>query len=277
MELTKDQDVERKLRELRGTPVSDDLSEHANELFEECLQQYISASCHFDRSPSQNQVVLSRRTRWLGPITAAAAVLTAISIWPDNGGSEGNGRHGRVYAVSDVPDLIASARVLHLKGVYFEVNAVHPEDNLQKSTFEQWFDLENGKEWRRSAHERDPDSLFNLSVSDGHYLMQANPYKPTGGDWQMMVSWSAIDISKAVSTRSLLSPRLESVRYTMVAVPRRGCKTGIEKSWRPAVADRGWASSPVPTAPNATTARKCRLSSADCHHTAIQSDDCQTE
>ena len=77
----------------------------------------------------------SRMAKWLLPAAAAAAVLVAVGLWPEAGR---NGGSGRVYALSDVPGLLRSAKVLHLHGWA-------SSDQRVKLVKDYWLDAANGR------------------------------------------------------------------------------------------------------------------------------------
>jgi hypothetical protein len=69
------------------------------------------------RQPRAGTSPLTRRIFRIGvPAAIAAAVLLAVGLWPESGRKTSPGGAGRVYALSDIPELLRSAKVLHLHG-----------------------------------------------------------------------------------------------------------------------------------------------------------------
>lgn len=65
----------------------------------------------------RHRLMHSRALRWAVPVAAAAGVLLAVGLWPDGSIRNGEPQSGRVYAFSEVPALVRSARTFHIHGV----------------------------------------------------------------------------------------------------------------------------------------------------------------
>lgn len=79
-------------------------------------------------------------------VVVAAVVLAAVLLWPAGSGSN------KVYAITDVPWVLKTARTLHLKGSAYTVE--HDQEDkvhIKKSDFDAWIDQDTGCGWGRST------------------------------------------------------------------------------------------------------------------------------
>ena len=105
----------------------------------------------------------ARRRLWIGlspmkrrflrigiPAAVAAAVLLVVGLWPETGHKGHPSNSGRVYALSDIPESLHSAKVLHLHGWFYIPNPSQapPGAQLRKMGSDTWLDTANGR-WRR--------------------------------------------------------------------------------------------------------------------------------
>jgi hypothetical protein len=139
-----------------------------------------------------------RRRLWIGtspmtrrillislPAAAAAAVLLGVGLWPESGHKGHPSGSGRVYALSDIPGLIHSAKVLHLHEWYlFPRGDVPPGVQRRRINIDNWLDVTTGR-WCRTCTDGGlvdgsppPEELrnhrmhYSLYVCDGTYTME---------------------------------------------------------------------------------------------------------
>jgi len=103
---------------------------------------------------------------------AACLILVLLGFWP---GSNGN---GRVYAMSDVPELLRNAKIIHAVGWTYIPPIAPPGQERTKAPLEMWIDTPNGKQRNTSSsYATGPDgtTVFQQEyVSDGEFTMQVN-------------------------------------------------------------------------------------------------------
>ncbi len=117
------------------------------------------------------------------PAAVAAAVLLAVGLWPETGRQDSPGGAGRVYALSDIPQLFRSAKVLHLHGWA-------SGDQKVKLVRDYWLDTANGR-WHISHGvaglvdgSDPPEELKKLKnrgrrwIFDGEYRMMLSDEAP---------------------------------------------------------------------------------------------------
>jgi hypothetical protein len=89
------------------------------------------------------RVLRSRLVRWFLPAAAAAAIIVAVGLWPEQGGNGRPGGSGRVYALSDMPALISSARTLHVRRLHYPPTWAPPEQEREIWAHDYWVDQPN--------------------------------------------------------------------------------------------------------------------------------------
>jgi len=115
----------------------------------------------------------------------AAAVILAVGLWPEGGENGRTGGSGRVYALSDIPGLLRSAKVLHLHEWFYVPNATEGPPGVQRRKIEAdyWLDTVGGR-WHLwytdrglsdgvppTEEQKDMTYRFLQQVSDGEFAM----------------------------------------------------------------------------------------------------------
>lgn len=177
------------------------------------------------------------------PAAVAAAVLLAVGLWPESATRHGIGNSGRVYGLADIPNLIHSARVLHLHEWFLIPNVAQGTADLQrrKIAMDTWVDTVNGR-WRieltdlglgegSPPPEELEDATYHIStmVSDGEYLMEyghhqqlfqeAAPDEKTGEFTRLTPFMKKLEMLKVYPEVTAFADRFSGKaldRYTMV-------------------------------------------------------------
>ena len=104
-------------------------------------------------------LIMKKQSRQFA-IAAMALILVGLTVWQLGGSFDGT---GRVYAMSDVPDLIRSARTLHWKA-----RAYYPKGDgsgeLSSAESELWLDFENQR-WKIITPVMNYDNENGVTVS----------------------------------------------------------------------------------------------------------------
>jgi hypothetical protein len=147
----------------------------------ETMRAFIAASAQRPRRFRGYQIMQGRTLKWLIPAAVAAAVVIAVGLWPQSGGNGRNGGSGRVYALSDLPSLIGSARTLHVRSLYYPPTLAPPEQEREIWAQDYWVDQANlswcwretyvGK--RPGLPPSDPEERHTSieRICDGQYVM----------------------------------------------------------------------------------------------------------
>jgi len=83
------------------------------------------------------------------------------------------------YGITDVPELFRAVRTVHLKGWHYYPGHKTPDGNdVLPVNMEEWFDLENGREWHTTCSSSGRSDATRISVgeliSDGQYRLRLN-------------------------------------------------------------------------------------------------------
>lgn len=130
---------------------------------------------------------MTRRILRIGiPAAAAAAVLLVVGLWPETGRKGSPGGSGRVYALSDIPELLHDAKVLHLHDWFYIPNPSQGPPGVQRRKMgsDTWLDTANGR-WRRwftdlgltdgsppTEEQKKKKYPWLQWVGDGEYMME---------------------------------------------------------------------------------------------------------
>lgn len=130
---------------------------------------------------------MTRRILRIGiPAAVAAAVILAVGLWPQDVSENGTVQPGRGYALADIPRLLDSAKVLHLREWYYIPGMLDgpPDLKRRKVEAEYWLDVANGR-WRLwftdlglsgsaepTDKQREMTYRYLQRVSDGEYMME---------------------------------------------------------------------------------------------------------
>ena len=84
-----------------------------------------------------------------------------------------------VYGITDMPELFRTVRTVHLKGWHYYPGHKTPDGNdVLPVNMEEWFDLENGREWHTTCSSSGRIDATRISVgeliSDGQYRLRLN-------------------------------------------------------------------------------------------------------
>ncbi len=133
-----------------------------------------------------------RRRTFGATAVAASVLLVVLGFWPSENGS------GRAYAMSDVPELLGSARTVHMKGWMYMPSSGRPSKGQTRVDYEVWLDAANGRlrqtypgvgagggmirgrkigSGRGSSWSGSPGDIELIlceKVSDGQYVMMLN-------------------------------------------------------------------------------------------------------
>jgi hypothetical protein len=147
----------------------------------ETVKAFIAASAQRPKRFRGYRIMHSRTLKWLIPMAAAAAVIVAVGLWPERGVRGRSGGSGRVYALSDVPALIAGAHTLHVRLLHYPPIWAPPEQEREIWAQDYWVDQPNLSWCRRETYvgkrpgtpSSDPEERHTSidHICDGQYVM----------------------------------------------------------------------------------------------------------
>jgi hypothetical protein len=125
---------------------------------------------------------LLKVAKWVIPLAAAAAVVLVVGLWP--AGRNGQAP-GHVYALSDLPALVNSARTLHVRELNYQPLWAPPDQERTVWASDYWVDQARLSWCRRETYvgkrsgrpARDPEDNRHGGfdqISDGQYVMYVN-------------------------------------------------------------------------------------------------------
>jgi hypothetical protein len=179
-------------------------------LREQSTETFMAAAGESPPPAGRYRIMNSKNLRWFIPIAAAAAiVLLAVGIWP------GETKDGRVYAMADVPDLLRTARTLHMKGVMYVPPAVLPGQKQVAVDLESWWDSANGR-WRQASYSYSvtptgTDIKLREMVCDGEFTMNLNNTDKSAEFEKLNAFRRLLESRRAFDD---LTARLGQARYT---------------------------------------------------------------
>jgi len=151
-------------------------------LRDQSTEAFLRASATGPTNAGRHSIMNKRTLRWFIPIAAAAAaVLLMVGVWP------GETKSGRAYAMTDVPELLRSAKTLHITGRLYLPPYAMPGHEQTEVPYEIWADPEN-------CRFRSPQTYYGVNtageqskvsiavgevVSDGQYRMTVNHTEKT--------------------------------------------------------------------------------------------------
>ncbi len=108
-------------------------------------------------------------------LTAAAVIIIAVALsitFLDKSVTP-------AYGINDMPELFRAVRTVHLKGWHYYPGHKTPDGNdVLPVNMEEWFDLENGREWHTTCSSSGRSDATRISVgeliSDGQYRLRLN-------------------------------------------------------------------------------------------------------
>ena len=166
---------------------------------------------------------IKRRILRIGiPATAAAAVLLVVGLWPvDKNGHATD----RVYALSDVPALMNSARTLHIKVLSYNPQGASPDGVRDIFATDWWVDQPNSRWARRGTYvgERplplgDPNRDYSWfdRVCDGQYEMWVDSRDKTVTYEKFTPFWSSYEMKhqRDLVTVPMTEELLDGCTYT---------------------------------------------------------------
>jgi len=125
------------------------------------------------------------RTMMKSTITKfAAAAVIAIAVGFGVHYFTGGGTTP-VYGITDMPQLFKMAKTIHLKGWLYRPGCKTPDGNdVPPVNWEQWTDLENGREWHTTSSSSGRSEATTITVgeliTDGQFRLRLNHTKKWG-------------------------------------------------------------------------------------------------
>ncbi len=154
----------------------------------------------------RSRFMQSRILKWATPVGIAAAAVLMVGLWPREAGQTGSRGSGYVYGMSDVPQLLKTARTLHFKIATSQSDPNQPDKAPVTLAGEAWFDLENGRScvWRPvGPHCSNAAELGILETTcDGQYVKEEYDSRAPGG-----VCTKGVRFKKLTAFQSLLKTR----------------------------------------------------------------------
>ncbi len=159
----------------------------------EAIQRYEreiekTKTIYLSAQPIWRKIMKNRITKYAAVAVMLLIITLIIAVWPEVSITS------KVYAMSDVTNLLQEAKTLHIEGVVFFPNNNSSSNEYIDISLEYWVDIDNGRLYMHTPgglkEPNNSEPMYYDTILDGEYKMETSYRKPVHGEWVPVINFT---------------------------------------------------------------------------------------